>query len=384
MEEKRGGFFGLFGRRPKPQENTVQPVEENLPDEEIIEEWDPASEDIVQDIAEDVTEDAAADVAENTAEPSAPPPPPEKKGIFARFKEKLLATHNAIFSRVEETFLRTRKVDEDLFDNLEEILITADVGVETTMRLIQDLRDAARRERREKRDSIEWLKGQIETELKRVIGEKKTPVNIQPEGTTVILIVGVNGVGKTTAIGKLSHRYRQQGKKVLMVAADTFRAAAIDQLGMWAERAGVDIIKGQEGADPGSVVYDAMQAARSRKSDVVIIDTAGRLHTKTNLMAELQKIGKIISREFPGAPHETLLVIDASTGHNGLQQAKIFAEAVPLTGIVLTKLDGTAKGGVTIAVHAELSLPVKLVGLGEGIEDLDDFDPAAFISAVLN
>ncbi len=364
MEEKKGGFFSFFGRKSKPVESTS-----------------PA------DVSEPAADAPIPESASETPEEESPAlvsQPKEKKSLFTRFKEKLLATHDAIFSRMEATFLRSRKVDEDLFDELEEILITADVGVDTTMRMVQDLRDAARREKREKRDSLDWLKGQIEAELKRVIGEQPAPLAISENGTTILLVVGVNGVGKTTAIGKLAYRYRQQGKKVLLVAGDTFRAAAIDQLALWAERAGAEIIKGQEGADPGSVVYDAMQAARSRKSDLVIIDTAGRLHTKSNLMAELQKIGKIIAREFPGAPHETLLVLDASTGHNGLQQAKIFAEAVPLTGIVLTKLDGTAKGGVTIAVHAELGVPVKLVGLGEGIQDLEDFDPAAFISAIVN
>ncbi|PHJ37055.1 cell division protein FtsY [Desulforamulus profundi] len=226
------------------------------------------------------------------------------------------------------------------------------------------------------------LKDIFQEELEYLMGEKVVPITMNPEGPTVIMVVGVNGVGKTTTIGKMAHNYKEQGKKVLLAAGDTFRAAAIDQLEIWAERVGVELIKHQEGSDPGAVAFDAVHAARSRRADVLLIDTAGRLHNKSNLMDELRKVHKIIAREMPGAPHEVLLVLDATTGQNALSQAKIFSEAVNVTGIALTKLDGTAKGGVVTAIVTEMAIPVKLIGIGERTDDLRQFNPKDFIDAL--
>lgn len=305
-----------------------------------------------------------------------------KRGLFQKFAQRLGATRKSLFEKASDLLRIRRKVDDALLDELEEVLITSDVGVETTMHLIDAIRQASSESREKDRDEV-WLNTTLKGILLETLGQNRCELNWSSTPPSVYLIVGVNGVGKTTAIGKLAHRFRKEGKSVLLVAGDTFRAAAIDQLDIWAKRANVEIVKGQEGSDPASIVYDGIRSAVSRKLDVVIIDTAGRLHTKANLMQELAKIGKIIKREIPDAPHETLLVIDASTGQNGLSQAKLFTSAVPVTGLVLTKLDGTAKGGVILAMHRELNLPVKLVGLGEALEDLEVFDPDAFVQAIL-
>ena len=301
-----------------------------------------------------------------------------KKGLFARFRNKLQATHRSIVG----VLTGKGRIDDELLDELEEALIIGDVGVEASLDLIEELRERVREEGKKGSSEIEWVKETLkDLVLKKLVEDKREMIHAS-EGPTIYLVVGVNGVGKTTAIGKLAHRFVQEGKKVVLGAADTFRAAAIDQLRVWAERAGADIIASQEGVDPAAVVFDTLSAARSREADYVIIDTAGRLHTKKNLMQELGKIGRVIKRDFPEAPHETLLVLDASTGQNGLTQAKVFLEAVPVTGVILTKLDGTAKGGVTISVYRDLKIPVKLVGLGEGIGDLEDFSPEAFVEAI--
>ncbi len=283
---------------------------------------------------------------------------------------------------MDDLFSRYQKIDDDFYDELEEILIGADVGVTTTMNLIVELKAEVKKQ---KIEDISMVKTLIAEKISLLLQVNRSPdLHIESGGLTVILIVGVNGVGKTTSIGKLANFLKIQGKSVILAAGDTFRAGAIDQLEVWAERVGVDIIKQQSGADPAAVIFDAIQAAKHRGSDVLICDTAGRLQNKTNLMEELNKIFRVIQRELPQAPHEVLLVLDATTGQNALNQAKIFSEKSGLTGIILTKLDGTAKGGIVIAISQELQLPVKFVGLGEKIDDLLPFDSNQFASALFN
>ena len=271
------------------------------------------------------------------------------------------------------------QLDDDFYDELEESLVMADMGAETTMEAVEELR---RRCKAEKIKDVEGARACMRQVLADYLtgGDMTVDMSRKP---AVVLFIGVNGVGKTTSIGKLAARWKREGKKVLLCAGDTFRAAAADQLTIWSERAGVDIIKQHEGADPAAVVFDAMSAAKARKSDVVLVDTAGRLHNKQNLMNELNKISRVIDRECPDSSRETLLVLDATTGQNGLIQAKQFAEAAGITGIVLTKLDGTAKGGIVIAIAKELVVPVKFVGVGEGVDDLQPFDAKAFTEALL-
>ena len=271
------------------------------------------------------------------------------------------------------------QLDDDFYDELEESLVMADMGAETTMEAVEELR---RRCKAEKIKDVEGARACMRQVLAGYLtgGDMAVDMSRKP---AVVLFIGVNGVGKTTSIGKLASRWKREGKKVLLCAGDTFRAAAADQLTIWSERAGVDIIKQHEGADPAAVVFDAMSAAKARKSDVVLVDTAGRLHNKQNLMNELNKISRVIDRECPDSSRETLLVLDATTGQNGLIQAKQFAEAAGITGIVLTKLDGTAKGGIVIAIAKELGVPVKFVGVGEGVDDLQPFDAKAFTEALL-
>ena len=303
---------------------------------------------------------------------------PKKVSLFDRLKQGLTKAKQGITDRVDEVLKAYTKVDEELLEDLEEVLITADVGVNTTMDIIEKLEDVIRSKKiTDPQDVREELKLIIEDILSK--DDTKLDVSHSP---TIILMVGVNGVGKTTTIGKLAHRYKSEGKKVLLAAGDTFRAAAIDQLEVWANRCNVDIIKHQEGADPGAVIFDAIKASKARGVDVLICDTAGRLHNKSNLMNELGKVFKIVDREFPEANKEVLLVVDATTGQNAVVQAKTFKEVADITGIVLTKLDGTAKGGVVLAVKSEVDVPVKLIGVGEKVEDLQDFDAKAFSEAL--
>lgn len=298
-------------------------------------------------------------------------------GFFQKLKEGLSKTKNALFGKVEDLFLSFRKVDEDLLDELEEILITSDIGVETTEEILDRLRRRIREQKlTESEDAYAALK-----DIMASMVEDGEPLKL---GTTpsVILVIGVNGVGKTTSIAKIANYLKSDGKSVMLAAADTFRAAAIDQLGIWAERVGVEMIKHTEGSDPAAVVYDAVNAAKARKTDVLIIDTAGRLHNKKNLMDELAKINRVIDRELPGADRETLLVLDATTGQNAVIQAKEFTSAASITGLVLTKLDGTAKGGIVISIKNELDIPVKFIGVGEGKEDMQPFVAKDFINAL--
>ena len=303
---------------------------------------------------------------------------PKKVSLFDRLKQGLTKAKQGITDRVDEVLKAYTKVDEELLEDLEEVLITADVGVNTTMDIIEKLEDVIRTKKiTDPQDVREELKLIIEDILSK--DDTKLDVSHSP---TIILMVGVNGVGKTTTIGKLAHRYKSEGKKVLLAAGDTFRAAAIDQLEVWANRCNVDIIKHQEGADPGAVIFDAIKASKARGVDVLICDTAGRLHNKSNLMNELGKVFKIVDREYPEAKKEVLLVVDATTGQNAVSQAKSFKEVCDITGLALTKLDGTAKGGVILAVKSEVDVPVKLIGVGEKMEDLQDFDSKSFVDAL--
>ncbi len=299
--------------------------------------------------------------------------------VLRTLKDGLAKTRKGFADTVGALILG-EKIDEAFLDGLEEALIASDVGTQTTSMVLADLKE------RFKRSELS-TPAQVRDRLRQILLEVLSPRPASgitlPAVPSVVLVVGVNGTGKTTTIGKLAHLLQVQGKKVMLAAADTFRAAASEQLSIWGERAGIPVIKHKEGADPGAVVFDALSAARSRAVDALIVDTAGRLHTKSNLMEELKKVRRIITREIPGAPHETLLVLDASTGQNALVQAKMFHEAVGVTGIVLTKLDGTSKGGIVFAITKELSIPVKLVGIGEGIDDLREFDPKEFVEALL-
>lgn len=303
---------------------------------------------------------------------------PDKPGFFGRLKESLTKTRRGFIEKID-VLLRNRAIDEDLYEELEEILVQADVGVNTAMDLVERVRRTVKERRL---DDAGELKDILKEHIRDMLGNDTAFLDAGSEPPTVIMVVGVNGVGKTTTIGKLAHMYKADGKKVLIGAADTFRAAAIDQLEVWSERVGVDLIKHREGADPAAVAFDSLQAAKARRADVLIIDTAGRLHTKTNLMEELKKINRVLNREIAGAPHEVLLVLDATTGQNAVNQARLFGEAVGVTGIALTKLDGSAKGGIVIAIKQVLDIPVKLIGIGEGIEDLRPFSPVDFVEAL--
>lgn len=303
----------------------------------------------------------------------------QTESVSEKFKEGLTKTRDSFSGKVNDLVARYRKVDEDFFEELEEILIGADVGVNTVMELIDELRMEVKRRNIQDPREVQAVISEKLVEIYEA-GEDISPrINMQEEGLTVILVVGVNGVGKTTSIGKLSNRLKQDGKKVLLAAGDTFRAGAIEQLEVWGERVGVDVIKQSSGSDPAAVMFDAIQAAKARKADVLLCDTAGRLQNKVNLMKELEKVKRVIEREVPGAPHEVLLVLDATTGQNALSQAKIFSEVTNVSGIILTKLDGTAKGGIVLAIRNELKIPVKFVGLGEKVEDLQEFNAEQYV-----
>lgn len=303
------------------------------------------------------------------------------EAVTSKFKEGLAKTRSVLSDRVLELFSRRSKIDEAFFEELEEILIGADVGVNTVMELIEELRAEAKKRKIEQPSELQPILSEKLMDMLRGSGAE-TGLKTSPDGITVVLFVGVNGVGKTTTIGKLAWRFKQQGKSVLLAAGDTFRAGAIEQLEVWGQRVGVDVIRQEAGSDPAAVMFDAVQEAKRRGVDVLLCDTAGRLQNKVNLMEELAKIHRVIQREIPGAPHETLLVLDAATGQNALQQAKLFGEKSGVTGLVLTKLDGTAKGGIVIAIRHEMALPVKFVGLGEKMDDLQEFDAEQFVHAL--
>ena len=302
----------------------------------------------------------------------------EKKGFFSRLKEGLAKTRDNLVSGIDSIFRGFSEIDEDFYEELEEVLIMADIGVATTEKIIEDLRQKVKEQ---KIKEIEVCRQLLIDSIKEQMRVDEHAYDFEKE-VSVVMLIGVNGVGKTTSVGKLAGQFKNNGKKVVLAAADTFRAAAIEQLTEWAGRAGVEIISGQQGGDPASVVFDAVNAAKARNADVLICDTAGRLHNKKNLMEELKKINRIIDREFPDARRETLVVLDGTTGQNALAQAKQFNEVADITGIILTKLDGTAKGGIAIAIQSEMNIPVKYIGIGEKIDDLQKFDADSFVDAL--
>ena len=330
--------------------------------------------------------------AEEEAIAREPAPDAEgQEGFFDRFKQAVTATRENLSERIESVIGGKRRIDASVLDQLEEALIGADIGVQTSLEIIDKARNQVNRNQL---NDVDELKRLIKDELRGILlaagryrkegtvaSETEVPIDIKPY---ILMIVGVNGVGKTTTIGKLAHRIKSEGNEVMICAADTFRAAANDQLAIWAERSGVPLVQQKPGTDPSAVLYDSIGAARARNADVLIVDTAGRLHTKTNLMQELEKMRRVAGRDIEGAPHEVLLIIDAVTGQNGLEQARHFTRAVPVTGLVLTKLDGTAKGGIVIAIAKELGIPIRYVGIGEKINDLVEFSPDAYIDGLFD
>ena len=368
----------------EPEVEETPQVEESVEIEEPVEELkqEAATQELEleDEIQEDVDEtcNLQEETVQEVEEAEIVEEQPKKVSLFDRLKQGLTKAKQGITDRVDEVLKSYTKVDEELLEDLEEVLITADVGVNTTMEIMEKLEDAIRSKKiTDPQDVREELKSIVEEILSK--DDTKLDVSHSP---TIILMVGVNGVGKTTTIGKLAYRYKSEGKKVLLAAGDTFRAAAIDQLEVWANRCNVDLIKHQEGADPGAVIFDAIKASKARGIDVLICDTAGRLHNKSNLMNELGKVFKIVDREYPEAKKEVLLVVDATTGQNAVSQAKSFKQVCDITGLVLTKLDGTAKGGVILAVKSEVDVAVKLIGVGEQMEDLQDFDSKSFVDAL--
>lgn len=380
-------FKGFF--KKKKEEPQIEAEQEQLHGtaeiEQPAEEVQAAPEEMTleesaeQDLEEAPQEPAEQEIAEEPLETEEQPAEkPSGGGFFARLRQGLSKTRDSFGGKMEAVLKAFQKVDEELFEELEEALIMADVGVDTSLYIIDRLRTLTKE--RKVTDSAE-VRGLIQEIVADILSAQDHTLHL--DGIpAVVMVIGVNGVGKTTTIGKLAARFKAEGKKVILGAGDTFRAAAAEQLKVWAERVGVDIISHQEGADPAAVVFDTIAAAKSRGADVVILDTAGRLHNKKNLMDELNKIYRVIARELPDSSREVLLVLDATTGQNAVNQAKLFKEAAGISGIVLTKLDGTAKGGIVIAIGQELGIPVKLIGVGEGMEDLQTFDAAAFTSAL--
>ena len=345
------------------EKQEIKEEEEVAVETEEVDTIDESTEAVEEEIVKEVVEEKTEEV---------------KVSLFERLKQGLTKAKQGITDKVDQVLKSYTKVDEDLLEEIEEILITADVGVETTMYIIDKLTDAIKTK---KITDPQDVKGELKLIIEEILTNDNSTLDVS-HSPSIIIMVGVNGVGKTTTIGKLASRYKKEGKKVLIAAGDTFRAAAIDQLEVWANRSGVDIIKHQEGADPGAVIFDSIKAAKARNIDLLICDTAGRLHNKANLMNELSKVFKIIDREYPEAKKEVLLVVDATTGQNAVSQAKSFKQVCDITGLVLTKLDGTAKGGVILAVKSEVDVPVKLIGVGEKMEDLQDFDAKAFSEAL--
>ncbi len=377
-------------------EETEPAKEEEVKETETAKEQEEAQEnnkELIEEIEEQVAEVAQAmqsllneqdkkkedtsGTLEETKEEEEAEEEPKKKGFFAKIKMGLSKTRDSILNGVEQVLSSFSKIDEELFEELEEALIMSDIGVETSIYIMEKVREIVKSE---KIKDVEEVKNVIIRVISDILEEETEEFTLK--SPSVLLIIGVNGVGKTTTIGKLASNYKNEGKKVILAAGDTFRAAAIDQLQVWGDRSGIDVIKHQEGSDPAAVVFDAIKAGQARGADLLICDTAGRLHNKKNLMEELKKIARIVNRENPDAQVETLLVLDATTGQNALQQAKLFSEVADITGIVLTKLDGTAKGGVVIAIKNELKIPVRFIGVGEGIEDLRPFDAKEFSKAL--
>lgn len=360
----------MFNWFKKKDEDKEREIEDEVVDNNDLEE---SSEELVE-VEEIVKNEETVEDNIETEE--------EKVGFFGKLVDGLAKTRDDMSNKINSIISSYKKIDEELFDDLEEALVTADVGVNTTIKLIDKLKV---RIKEDKVADPQEVKNLLKDEIKILMKEsvKDNSLRIEP-GPSVILVVGVNGVGKTTTIGKLAHKFKKQGKKVLIAAGDTYRAAAIEQLEEWSNRTNVDFIAHSEGADPAAVIFDGIQAAKARNADILICDTAGRLHNKANLMNELNKIFRIVDREYSQAIKEVLLVLDATTGQNAILQAKAFKEVANITGVALTKLDGTAKGGVVIALQAELNLPIKLIGIGEGLEDLQTFDVDEFVNGIID
>jgi len=366
-------MLGWFKKKKKADEDAVPaPVEMSPQEEQAVDaagEMPPES------------EQAARDVAGQKAATGEPAQKQEdRKGLFRRLQERLSKTRDSLVSRVDDLFLGKKEIDAELLEELEEILITADLGVNTTLDLLDEIRN--RVSRKELKDPQALKLALRERILSFFDGYDEAGMQLPATGPFVIMVVGVNGVGKTTTIGKMADKFARSGQRVLLVAADTFRAAAIDQLKIWGERVGAEVVAKEQGVDPSSVIYDGLEYAASKNFDVIIIDTAGRLHTKVNLMEELKKIKRVINKKMEGAPHEIMLILDATTGQNSISQARLFNEAVGLTGLTLTKLDGTAKGGIVVHISHDFNIPIRFIGIGEKLEDLRDFDPREFIEAL--
>lgn len=366
----------------KSEEQLQETLEEQTQEDVSAEEEVPAIEETKEGVQEVVKSEAVIEepAKEEEEEPKVEEKKPSAWSITQKFKMGLAKTRDSFTSKVNDLVARYRKVDEDFFEELEEVLLQADVGFETVMELMDELRFEVQRKNIKETEAVQEIICEKLVEIYEKGEDNIAELNLQPKGElTVILFVGVNGVGKTTTIGKLANRLKNEGKTVMLAAGDTFRAGAIDQLQVWGDRVGCEVVKQSEGSDPAAVIFDAINAAKKREVDVLICDTAGRLQNKVNLMKELEKVRRVISREIPNAPHEVLLALDATTGQNALIQAQTFKEATNVTGIVLTKLDGTAKGGIVLAIRNKLNIPVKFVGLGEKIDDLQPFDAERYV-----
>ena len=370
-------MLGWFKKKKKTRTEAV-PAAEISPEEKQAEDNNGAGETAYESFPEAI-QDAFNEEAAR-AEPARNEAKSEQKGLFRRLQEGLKKTRDSFVSRVDILFLGRKEIDAELLDELEEILITADLGVDTTLDLLEEIRlKVSRQELKDPQALKLVLKDKI---LALFEGYDETAMQLPGSGPFVIMVVGVNGVGKTTTIGKIANKFTRSGQKVLLIAADTFRAAAIDQLQIWGERVGAEVVARNQGADPSSVIYDGLDYAATKDFDVIIVDTAGRLHTKVNLMEELKKIKRVINKKIAGAPHEVMLILDATTGQNSISQARLFNEAVDLTGLTLTKLDGTAKGGIVVHISHDFNIPIRFIGIGEKLDDLRDFDPVEFIEAL--
>lgn len=374
-------FFDKF--KSKKDDEEIKNTEEDLQQEELENSQSNENIEKSEEVVEDKNEDSETDSEKypEESEEINEDKGENKEGFFEKLKNSLLKTRDDISNKIDQVLANYRTVDEELFEEIEETLISADIGVETTLKIVGQLRDKVKLNNIQDPSKIKNVLADI---LKENIINDKIDNNLNVDDKTIILVVGVNGVGKTTTIGKLAMKFKKDGKKVLMVAADTFRAAAIEQLTEWANRAKVDIISHKEGSDPASVVFDGVSAMKSRNADILICDTAGRLHNKKNLMNELNKIKRVIEKEYPEAKKEILLIVDGTTGQNAIIQAKEFMNATDLTGAIITKLDGTAKGGMIFPLEMELGIPVKFIGIGEQVNDLVKFEPEKFIEAIIN
>ena len=374
-------FFDKF--KSKKDDEEIKNTEEDLQQEELENSQSNENIEKSEEVVEDKNEDSETDSEKypEESEEINEDKGENKEGFFEKLKNSLLKTRDDISNKIDQVLANYRTVDEELFEEIEETLISADIGVETTLKIVGQLRDKVKLNNIQDPSKIKNVLADI---LKENIINDKIDNNLNVDDKTIILVVGVNGVGKTTTIGKLAMKFKKDGKKVLMVAADTFRAAAIEQLTEWANRAKVDIISHKEGSDPASVVFDGVSAMKSRDADILICDTAGRLHNKKNLMNELNKIKRVIEKEYPEAKKEILLIVDGTTGQNAIIQAKEFMNATDLTGAIITKLDGTAKGGMIFPLEMELGIPVKFIGIGEQVNDLVKFEPEKFIEAIIN